>query len=115
MKVMPIRYARDVEASVAFYRALGLEVGSVSRPGGWAELAGNAGVVALHAAGDANAGICELVFEADEKLEAVADRLRAGGFAAGAIVDESFGRSMQVVDPDRVVVQINEHDRDLYT
>lgn len=115
MKVMPIRYVRDVEASVAFYRALGLEVGSVSRPGGWAELASDAGVAAVHAADDANAGTCELAFEADEALEAVAERIRAAGFTPGDIVDESFGRSMQVVDPDGVVVQINEHDRDLYT
>jgi hypothetical protein len=30
-------------------------------------------------------------------------------------VDENFGRSLRVADPDGVLVQINEHDRELYT
>ncbi len=115
MKVMPIRYARDVRVSAEFYRALGLEVGSVSRPGGWAELSARAGTLALHVADGTNDGSCELAFEADEPLEAVAARLRSAGFAPGDIVDESFGRSLQVPDPDGVVVQVNEHERELYT
>lgn len=115
MRIMPIRYARDVPASIEFYRALGLEVGCVSRPGGWAELTGRAGSLAVHVTDGTNAGGCELAFEADELLERVADRLSAAGFAPGDIVDESFGRSLQVTDPDGVVVQVNEHDRELYT
>ena len=30
-------------------------------------------------------------------------------------MDESFGRSLRVVDPDGMLVQVNEHDRELYT
>jgi catechol 2,3-dioxygenase-like lactoylglutathione lyase family enzyme len=115
MKVMPIRYAQDVAASTEFYRALGLEPGSVSRPGGWSELTGSAGMVAVHAAEGLTAGRCELCFEADEPLETVAGRLRAAGFSPDDIVDESFGRSLQVRDPDGVLVQVNEHERELYT
>lgn len=115
VRVMPIRYAHDVPASLAFYRALGLEAGSVSRTGGWAELAAPAGSLAIHIADASNAGGCELAFETEEPLEAVAARLRAAGFAPGAILDESFGRSLRVADPDDVMVQVNEHDRELYT
>jgi catechol 2,3-dioxygenase-like lactoylglutathione lyase family enzyme len=115
MRVMPIRYASDVDASVRFYRALGLDLQAVSRPGGWAELTGRAGVLAVHAGSDGNAGSCELAFEADEPLEAVVGRLRAAGFACEDIVDENFGRSVRAADPDGAWVQVNEQDRELYT
>jgi len=54
-------------------------------------------------------------FEADEPLEAVVARLADAGFPAEPIVDESFGRSFRVRDPDGVYVQINDNDRALYT
>lgn len=116
MKVLPIRYSADVEASVRFYRALGLDLGAASRPGGWVELPAPAGVLAVHAApDDAAVGRCELAFQADEPLEDVAKRLRDNGFEPEPILDENFGRALRVKDPDGVVVQINEHDPTLYT
>ena len=116
MKVLPIRYSADVEASIRFYRALGLELGAVSRPGAWAELPAAGGVLAVHAAPDAvHAGTCELAFEADEPLEDIAKRVRDNGFEPEPILDENFGRLIRVRDPDGVVVQINEHDPSLYT
>jgi catechol 2,3-dioxygenase-like lactoylglutathione lyase family enzyme len=114
VRVQPIRYCADVEASTRFYRALGLDVGSATRTGGWVELPAAAGTLALHRA-EAGAGECELSFEADEPLEAVAARLTAAGYAPGPIVDEAYGRSLRVADPDGVPVQVNEHDRTLYT
>jgi len=113
MRVLPIRYCADVEASTRFYRALGLELGAATRPGSWVELPAAAGILALHKADKGSA--CELAFEADEALEKVAERLRAAGYAPEPIVDESFGRSLRVADPDGVPVQVNEHDRALYT
>ena len=115
MKLMPIRYCADVAASTRFYEALGLTVGSSSRSGGWGELNATTGMLGLHVAGHADAGTCELSFETDEPLEVVADRLRAAGFPVEAVVDEAFGRSLRVQDPDGVRVQVNEHDRELYT
>ena len=115
MKVMPIRYAADVQASLRFYRALGLEPDAVSRPGSWVELTGRSGAMALHAAGADSAGRCELSFEADQPLETVAAQLRDAGIGAVDIVDEGFGRSLRTVDPDGVAVQVNESDRSLYT
>jgi catechol 2,3-dioxygenase-like lactoylglutathione lyase family enzyme len=114
MRVLPIRYCADVEASIRFYRALGLELGAATRPGSWVELPAAAGILALHKTTE-HAGDCELAFEADEPLEAVAARMAAAGFPTEPIVDESYGRSLRVRDPDGVYVQVNENDRALYT
>lgn len=114
MRVLPIRYCADVEASTRFYRALGLELGAATRPGSWVELPAAAGILALHASTE-HAGDCELAFEADEPLETVVERLAGAGFPTEPILDESYGRSFRVRDPDGVYVQVNENDRSLYT
>ena len=114
MRVLPIRYCADVEASTRFYSALGLELGAATRPGSWVELPAAAGILALHKETE-HAGDCELAFEADEPLEAVAGRLAEAGYQPEPIIDESYGRSLRVRDPDGVYVQVNENDRTLYT
>ncbi|HST65013.1 MAG TPA: VOC family protein [Mycobacteriales bacterium] len=114
MRLLPIRYCADVAESTRFYRALGLDLGAQTRPGSWVELPAAAGLLALHQA-TAGVGDCELAFEADEPLEAVSARLAAAGFGPEPILDESFGRSLRVRDPDGVWVQVNENDRTLYT
>lgn len=123
MRPLTLRYVRDVEAVERFYVALGLNVTFRSRPTRvgtttWTELTGSGGVLALHAVDDdvdmAPHPAVSLAFEASEPLEAVVERLRAAGHAPRtAIVDESFGRSFTVVDPEGLVVQVNEHDREL--
>lgn len=113
MKIMPIRYVRDVEASVTFYAALGLPVSTRQRGGGWVELTGSAGVLALHAS--ASGGDAELALASDEPLEDVVSRLRAAGYAPGPILDEAYGRSLRLTDPDGVLLLVNEHDTSLYT
>ena len=95
MRVLPIRYCADVEASIRFYRALGLELGAATRPGSWVELPAAAGLLALHKTAE-HPGSCELAFEADEPLEAVADRLRAAGLRARA----DRGRVLRPVPAD---------------
>jgi catechol 2,3-dioxygenase-like lactoylglutathione lyase family enzyme len=112
MRVLPIRYSSDVEAMTRFYRTLGLRVGEVSRPGGWVGMPADSGMLAIHRGGK---GRCELAFETDERLEDVAERLRAAGYEPGPVIDEGFGRSLRVQDPDGVPVQINAYDRELYT
>ena len=113
MRVMPIRYCTDVAASLAFYRALGLDPDGEASPGTWTELPAASGELALHAADTASGlgspGTVELAFVADEPLDAVRDRLLAVGYAPEEIADEPFGRSFGVVDPDGVRVQVNEH------
>jgi catechol 2,3-dioxygenase-like lactoylglutathione lyase family enzyme len=43
MILMPILYVRDVDASIAFYEALGFEVDATSRTHNWVELAAGNG------------------------------------------------------------------------
>lgn len=115
MKLLPIRYSTNVETSTKFYRALGLQEGTSSRPGTWVELPAEAGVLAIHQATSDDRGQCELAFEAEEPLEQISSRMVAAGFDAGVIVDENFGRSLRLRDPDGAWVQINRFDRELYT
>lgn len=119
MRPVTIRYAADVDAFRRFYEALGLAVTFASRENRqgvvvWTEFASQ-GVLAVHAADAASGGGSgtELAFEADEALEAVVERLTTAGFVPGPIVDESFGRSLRVADPDGVAVQINETEHAL--
>jgi len=47
-------------------------------------------------------------------LEDVLARLHAAGYRDAHIIDEAFGRSLRVTDPDGVAVQVNESDPQLY-
>ena len=114
MRVLPIRYVDDVAACARFYAALGLTVSDVARHGNWVELDAASGALALHAAADEEPS-CQLAFEAHEPLEAVRRRLLDAGYAPSPVMDESHGWSFRVTDPDGVVVQVNEFDRELYT
>lgn len=62
-------------------------------------------------------GRVELSLVATETLEAIRDKLRAAGgaWSVGSIIDEAFGRSLTILDPDGLPIQINEHDEELYT
>lgn len=117
MRVMPIRYVRDLEACERFYALFGLDVDARQRGGGWLELAAAGGTLALHSRDPGVGGAepeVELAFAADEPLEKLQVRLAGAGFDS-AIVDEAFGRSLRVTDPEGLRVQVNEHDLELYT
>lgn len=125
MRPIALRYIHDVEAAQRFYEALGLSVTFRSRPNrlgttNWIEMEGGPGLLALHATPDSTPDDASvepplaLAFEAEESLEDVVARLRAAGFdPETAIVDEAFGRSFTVRDPEGLLVQVNEHDRQL--
>jgi catechol 2,3-dioxygenase-like lactoylglutathione lyase family enzyme len=137
MRPIAIRYVRDVDAARVFYEALGMTREYTERPTRrglvmWTELTGDGGKLALHTlpdedgagsadtAGDddrdAKGGHAqvELSFESQEPLEEVTQRLRAAGYALETeIVDETFGRSFRVRDPEGLLIQVNEHDRAL--
>jgi hypothetical protein len=51
----------------------------------------------------------------DEALEELGRRFDAAGYDHEPIADEAFGRFMQVIDPDGLVLQVQEHDPSLYT
>ena len=115
MKVMPIRYVRDMAAAERFYGLLGLTVDARQRNGHWTELAAGGGGLGLHlAAGGDGVPPVELAFVATEPLEAIRARLTEAGYACD-LVDEAFGRSLRVTDPEGVRLQINENDQELYT
>lgn len=122
MKALPIRYVRDVQLATRFYEALGLAVDATTRPRpngvpGWVELRGEGAMFALHYhTSNAPPSGLELGFEATEPLESVADRLKAAGYDDDIpIVDESYGRSFKVRDPEGLEIQVSEYDRSLYT
>ncbi|MGB6456343.1 MAG: VOC family protein [Streptosporangiaceae bacterium] len=122
MRAMAIRYVRDVESARRFYLALGLTIEFASRRprrGGssvWTELAGSgpgANLALHHWDEDARIEV-QLSFQADEPLEQVVDRLRQNGYEpATEIVDEAFGRSFTIRDPEGLLIQINENDYEL--
>jgi catechol 2,3-dioxygenase-like lactoylglutathione lyase family enzyme len=114
MKVMPIRYVRDMAACERFYTLLELSVDTRQRNGHWTELTGSGGVLALHLVEDGAEPAVGLSFVATEPLEKVRARLAEAGFES-TILDEAFGRSLRVTDPEGVRVQINENDPELYT
>ncbi len=118
MKVLAFRYTDDLPRMQAFLSALGLDVDLVSESGTYVQLDAAAGAAVLHSAASADeptpAGTTAMSFEADEPLEAIRDRLAAAGFPGAEIVDESFGRSLRITDPDGVAVQVNEAMSDLY-
>ncbi|WP_326698811.1 VOC family protein [Streptomyces sp. NBC_01754] len=113
LTVLPIRYVADVEASRLFYTGLGLALGPDGGVDVWVQLAAGAGAVGIHDAAVSQGrppGTTELGFTTDEKLEDVAERLTRSGYDH-RLVDENFGRSIRVTDPDGVVVQIQEINR----
>ena len=119
MRVLPVRYTNDIDALIGFYRALGLELNTASRGGAWADMTAAGGMLGLHVSTAAQpprpTGACELSFEADERLEEILVRLHTAGYVDAHIIDEAFGRSLRVTDPDGVRVQVNESDPALYT
>lgn len=114
MILMPIVFVSDMERSIEFYESLGFA--PQSRSAMWTELnAGERAVLALHLAEEVpeHSERVELALVSEEPLERVEKRF--GGALARPIADEAFGRSLILRDPDGLEIQVNEHDRSLYT
>jgi catechol 2,3-dioxygenase-like lactoylglutathione lyase family enzyme len=106
---------KDIEASRRFYEELGLALDAGASFSVWAQFNSDAGALGLHDAAASKGkapGSAELALGTDERLEDVAARLDAKGFSY-EICGEDFGRSLRVVDPDGVTVQIQEIDYSL--
>jgi catechol 2,3-dioxygenase-like lactoylglutathione lyase family enzyme len=120
VKVRPIHFVPDLDEAVRFYAALGLVQHARSRVGNWVELEASGGELGVHdgPSADDGAGRDGIVFSfvAEEPLEAVERRLRAAGFAPqDGVVDKEWGRSLLVIGPGGMLVQIDEQDHELYT
>ena len=100
----------------AFLEVLGLQPRIEFNRPGWVDLAGSAGLVALHdAATSATGGVhgeTRLGFEVDD-AEAAAKSLQDQGIAA-TVIDESFGRFLKLGDRSAHPVIADEVQRDLY-
>jgi catechol 2,3-dioxygenase-like lactoylglutathione lyase family enzyme len=118
VRLMPVVYVSDMRRSIDFYRALGFTPGAASRSGMWSELHLGDALLALHGASEIppSSGRVQLAFDTAERLEEIAARLRAAGLTAvEPVVDEAYGRTLTLHDPDGLPIQIIEHDRALYT
>jgi hypothetical protein len=119
LALMPVVYVRQIAFVLPFYHALGFHFAAGDRAGEWVELRLGSAILMLHRSehpsSEAPRSI-ELSFVSAEPLEEVLARLTEAGFPTDQpIIDESFGRYVQVQAPDGLVLQINEHDRALYT
>jgi len=115
LTVLPIRYVADVEASRRFYAGLGLRLDAAESLDVFALLRADAGGLGVHDAAASKGrapGAVELGFTTDERLEDLAARLTADGYQP-ELVDENFGRSLRITDPDGVTLQIQEIDPDV--
>lgn len=119
LALMPVVYVRQIASVLPFYPALGFHFAAGDRAGEWVELRLGSAILMLHRSehpsSEAPRSIEPSLVSA-EPLEEVLARLAAAGFPTDhPIIDESFGRYVQVQAPDGLVLQINEHDRTLYT
>ena len=119
LALMPVVYVRQIAFVLPFYQALGFHFAAGDRAGEWVELRLGSAILMLHRSehpsSEAPRSI-ELSFVSAEPLEEVLARLATAGFPTDQpIIDESFGRYVKVQAPDGLVLQINEHDRTLYT
>ncbi|WP_328392094.1 VOC family protein [Nocardia sp. NBC_00416] len=115
LTALPIRYVADVEESRRFYAGLGLRPGNDTGLSVWTQLDADAGAVGIHDASVSKGrppGAVELGFATDEPLETVATRLREAGYTP-ELVEEDFGRSLRLIDPDGVTIQIQELDTEV--
>jgi catechol 2,3-dioxygenase-like lactoylglutathione lyase family enzyme len=113
---LPIVYVKDMAQSLAFYQALGATVkhqGSM-----WSELRFGEVALALHLANSVNddGQQMALAMVAQRPLADIMTVLQNPGVTlTNEIVDEAFGRSLTIHDPDGLPIQINEHDPELYS
>lgn len=113
---LPIVYVSDMDSALVFYRALGFQLYTGGRV--WSELRLGEARLALHKADPEalDSGHLGLAMAAHIPLEDLLDKLVAAGVQpARAISDEAFGRSVLLLDPDGLPIQVNEHDPDLYS
>ncbi|GAA3646897.1 hypothetical protein [Microbacterium marinilacus] len=118
LAMQPIWFAHDLDEPRRLLEALGLRAQIVGDRGGWVDLAApGGGAVGLHAvatADMADAPSIGLSFLAAGDLDALARRVRAAGFDA-AVIDESYGRTIRIPDPDGgEEIWINGVQDDLY-
>ena len=109
MQLQTVVYVTDMERSIAFYQHLGFEVEYRGGPV-WTAFQGADGILALHTVEELpEPGRVALGLLADRPLEQIIEEMAGHGIAASAVETQSFGRSVNLTDPDGLVIQVNEH------
>jgi PAS domain-containing protein len=115
--IRPLRFTNDLSAVRTFLEQLGLRSRIESERGGWVDLVGGHGMVALHDAATSSTGgqpgQTNLSFEAD-KIDELQGRFEQLGFVDATVFDEAYGRVLSVTAPDGVVIWVDERTEDLY-
>ncbi len=105
MELQPIVYVTDMTASTAWYGAL-LDAEPAMASEHWTTFDCDGATLALHLSDEAaTPGSVELSLVAAAPLEAAHGRVSD----ATEIIEQPFGRSFTVTDPDGTVIQVNEH------
>ncbi len=105
MRLQPIVYVTDMASSLGFYGRL-LDALPAVTSEHWSTFEVGGATLALHLTDVAlGAGMVELSLVADTPLEDI--HARAGD--PTPIVEQPFGRSFTVSDPDGASIQVNEH------
>lgn len=115
MRVQTIVYVSAMDPAVEWYRkVLGSE--PVTHGSHWASFRVGDANLALHYVEEtAPAGRVELSLVVAQPLENLVARLASLGITPQrGIVDETFGRSLQLRDPEGLFIQVNEHDPQFY-
>lgn len=110
MRTQTIVYVSDMKKSVDFYEALGFErSGPVSDY--WTPFRAGSETLALHWVEELphGPGRVTLSLVAEGTLEDVKSDLASSEIPSAEIVDQPFGRSFNITDPDGLVIQVNEH------
>ncbi len=115
---LTILYVRDVAAALPFYQTLGFEISLRERTGDYVQLRLGDAVLGLHKGAVPSSkerGGIQFSLIVHEKLENLLEHLSAAGFATShPIIDESFGRSVQLAAPEGLLIQVDELEIDLY-
>lgn len=115
VSLMPIVYVTNMKKSLTFYKALGAQPTHTGQM--WSQLTMGNSEFALHGTDKINkqSNQMGLALTAHQPLETLIKTLKSKRIKVeGDIVDEAFGRSMLIRDPDGLPIQINEHDPTLY-
>lgn len=112
----PVRFTDDVAGMRRLLELVGLRSRVESERGGWVDLVGASGMLALHDAATSAqrtpAGTTTLSYECTD-ADALAARLRAAALRA-EVVDEAYGRVLLVTGADRWQVVVDEVQQDLH-
>lgn len=113
LKVMQLWYTQDPAAAQKVLTNIGAKLSVSSATAGWALFkAKNGGLIGTHL-GEQNAS--ELSFEYSGDLAELARALSEKGFVA-EVIDERYGRTLHVPDPDHegATIWVNERQSDFY-